>query len=275
MNLACPRITQEMLVRDCAALGVVPGDTVMVHASLRAAGSLLGGPDTLIAAILAAVGEVGTMMVYLGCPSPYDDIGRGLHPPEDERFIEEHCPPFDPSLTRASRDFGVLAEFFRGHPKVRCSANVGMRMGAAGALAEFLTRDHAPNYGLGEGSPLARLCEVGGKVLLVGSDLDQVTLLHYAEALAPIPDKRVARVRVPVLRDGARVWLDVEEFDSMNGIKDWPDRLFGAIVERFLAAGLARSGPIGAAASHLLPARALVDFAVPIMAATAAELDAR
>ncbi|WP_434427650.1 aminoglycoside N(3)-acetyltransferase [Nannocystis pusilla] len=208
MNLVCPRNTQETLARDCAALGVVPGDTVMVHASLRAVGPLLAGPDTLIAAILQALGEAGTMMVYLGCPSPYDDIGRGLYPPEDERFIEEHCPPFDPYLTRASRDFGVLPEFFRGHPQVRCSANAGMRMGAVGARADFLTRDHGPNYGLGEGSPLARLCDVGGKVLLVGSDLDQVTLLHYAEAVAPIEGKRLAHVRVPVRRGGVRVWLE-------------------------------------------------------------------
>ncbi|MCY1005627.1 aminoglycoside 3-N-acetyltransferase [Nannocystis pusilla] len=272
MNLVCPRITQETLARDCAALGVVPGDTVMVHASLRAVGPLLGGPDTLIAAILQSLGEAGTMMVYLGCPSPYDDLGRGLYPPEDERFIEEHCPPFDPYLTRASRDFGVLPEFFRGHPRVRCSANAGMRMGAVGARADFLTRDHGPNYGLGEGSPLARLCDVDGKVLLVGSDLDQVTLLHYAEAVAPMEGKRLAHVRVPVLQGGARVWLDVEEFDTNNGIKDWPERFFGTIVEGFLAAGLGRSGPIGQATCHLLPARALVDFAVPIMTATAAQL---
>lgn len=32
--------------------------------------------------------------------------------------------------------------------------------------------------------PLAKLCE--GKVLLLGSDLDQITLFHYAEHIAPI-----------------------------------------------------------------------------------------
>ncbi|MDC0723026.1 aminoglycoside 3-N-acetyltransferase [Nannocystis bainbridge] len=269
MNLVCPRITRDMLARDCAALGVGPGDTVMVHASLRAVGPLLGGPDALIDAILEAVGAAGTMMVYLGCPSPYDDLGRGLYSAEDERFIEEHCPPFDPYLTRASRDFGILAEFFRGHPRVRCSANPGMRMAAVGARAEFLTRDHGPDFGLGEGSPLARLCDVGGKVLLVGSDLDQVTLLHYAEAVASIEGKRLAHVRVPVLREGVRVWQDAVEFDTNHGICDWPDRFFGTIVEGFIAAGHARSGPIGQAGCHLLPGRALVEFAAPIMAATA------
>lgn len=275
LRLVCPRVTRDTLVRQCAVLGVAPGDTLMVHASLRAVGEVLGGPDALIEAILAAVGDAGTMLMYIGSPSPLDDTGRGIYSPEDEAFIAEHCPPFDPERTRANRDFGALAEFFRGHPRVRCSANPGMRMAAVGARADLLIRDHALNYGFGAGSPLERLCQAGGKLLLLGSDPDNVTLLHYAEALAPIADKRVARVRVPVRRDGARVWLDVEEFDSANGVKDWPDRFFAAIVERFVAAGHARSGPIGAAHSHLLGARALVEFAVPIMVATAAEIEAR
>ncbi|MDC0673125.1 aminoglycoside 3-N-acetyltransferase [Nannocystis radixulma] len=271
LRLVCPRVTQETLARECAELGVEPGDTLMVHASLRAVGEVLGGPDALIEAILAAVGPDGTMMMYIGSPSPLDDTGRGIYSAADEAFIAEHCPPFDPYRTRANREFGALAEFFRGHPRVRCSANAGMRMAAVGARADLLTRDHAASYGMGAGSPLERLCQAGGKLLLLGSDPDNTTLLHYAEAVAPIEGKRVARVRVPVLADGARVWLDVEEFDSANGIKDWPERFFADIVERFVAAGHARSGPIGAAHSHLIPAQALVDYAVPIMVTTAAK----
>jgi hypothetical protein len=40
------------------------GDIVMVHASLRSVGAILGGPDTLIAALLTAVGRGGTIMAY-------------------------------------------------------------------------------------------------------------------------------------------------------------------------------------------------------------------
>lgn len=274
MELVCPRRTRETLAQECAALGIDRGDTVMVHASLRAVGPILGGPDALIEAILDAVGPTGTMMMYLGSPSPLDDLGRGLYSPDDERFIAEHCPAFDPRRTRANRDFGALPELFRGHPEVRCSANVGMRMAAVGARADELTRDHSLQFGLGAGSPLERLCRVGGKVLLLGSDFDNVTLLHYAEAVAPIAGKRLARVRVPVLEQGERVWRDVEEFDTSAGIKDWPDRFFARIVEAFVAAGLARRGPVGGADSHLFAARRLIEFAVPIMVETAATLAA-
>lgn len=265
MRLVCPRLTRAKLTADLTALGLARGDTVMVHTSLRAVGEILGGPVELTEAILAALGDDGTMMVYLGCPSPFDDLGRGIYDPADEAFIHVHCPPFDPRHTPASRDFGAYAEFFRGHPRARCSSNPGARMAAVGARADELTRDHPRDYGLGERSPLARLVDLGGKLLLLGSDLDQVTLLHYAEARAPIPDKRTVRVRIPV----AGAWHDVEEFDSSAGIVDWPDRFFATITEAFLAAGHARTARVGDATSHLLDARALVDFAVPRMVAAA------
>lgn len=271
VQLTCPRLTRELLARDCAAL-LAPGDTVMVHASLRAVGEVLGGPDEVIAAILDALGESGTMMMYISCQSPIDDSGRGIYSADDEAFIIKNCPPFDPIHSRAARDFGALAEFFRGHPRVRCSINPGARMAAVGARADELTRDHPRDHGYGRDSPLGRLCRLGGKVLLLGSDPDQVTLLHYAEAVAPIPNKRVVHIRTPALEHGQRVWHSVEEYDTSAGIVDWPDQFFARITHEFIAAGHARTGRIGGATSHLLPAQALVDFAVPIMVETAASL---
>lgn len=57
MKLVCLRTTRAQLVRQCRELGVERGDIVMVHASLRAVGPILGGPDQLIAAIVEAVGD--------------------------------------------------------------------------------------------------------------------------------------------------------------------------------------------------------------------------
>lgn len=273
-SLQIPRTTRGTLTRECAALGLGPDDVVMVHASLRAVGPVLGGPTEVVAAVIDAVAPDGTVMAYLGCDSPYDDLGRGLYSADDERFIREHCPAFDRHGSPANREFGAFAEFLRKHPAVRISDHVGARMAAIGGVSRRLTHEHALNFGLGEGSPLARLCDLHGKVLLLGSDLDNVTLLHYAEAVAPIAGKRVARIAVPRLREGARVWQEVEEFDSANGVRDWPDRFFAGIVEAFIAAGHARSGRVGGATSHLFAARALVEFAAPRMVAAAAAIDA-
>lgn len=265
----------SQLRQECEAIGLRSGDTVMVHASLRAVGPIVGGPDVLIGAILETIGEEGTMTMYVGCEPPFDDIGRGIHSPEGERFILEHCPPFDPDSARASRENGALAELFRTYPGVRCSRHVGARMAARGRNAEHLLTPATLNDGHGIGSPLERLCALGGKVLLIGSDFDQVTLLHYAEAVAAIPDKRTVRGKVPMLVGGVRTWLDFEELDSSTGVREWPDpRFFERIVEAFVARNGIESRPIGNAPSYLLSAPDLVRFAVPIMTAEAERLDA-
>src|SRR5262245_65435602 len=112
--------TLARLSDQCREIGLAPGQTVMVHASLRAVGPILGGPDVLIDAILRSVAPDGTMMVYVGDQTPFDDVGRGLFTPEEEAFILEHCPAFDPSTPRANRDFGALAALCRPRPGARC-----------------------------------------------------------------------------------------------------------------------------------------------------------
>ena len=88
---------------------------------------------------------------------------------------------------------GVLAETLRTWPGALRSRNPGASMVAIGARARWLTADHPYDYGYGPGSPLAKLVEADGSVALLGSDLDQVTLLHLSEHLAELPNKRVVR----------------------------------------------------------------------------------
>lgn len=260
------RFDLESLTADLESLGLESGDTIMVHASMRAVGRLLGGPDLLIDAMQKAVGTQGTLMMYTACDSPYDDIGRNLYTSEEEEYIKEHCPPFDPQTARANRTHGILAEFFRTRAGAISSHQVSSRMTAIGDKAEHLTEHHPFNYGLGLDSPLDKLCRLNGKVLLLGSDHDQVTLLHFAEAIAPIEDKILERFIVPMLVDGERKWLPVEEFNSSTGIrKEWPDNLFAQIVDGFAQTRQCGQGKVGKADSLLMSARDLVDFAVEVM----------
>lgn len=271
----CPRITRHELADQCQELGLRQGDTVMVHAGLRSIGEILGGPDMFIGALRDTVGPSGTLMAYLGCQRPYDDVGRGQYGDEDETFILEHSPPFNPHLARASRDFGAFAEFFRTQPGIMPSMNPGNRMGAQGPLAIYLTENHPMNYGLGEGSPLEKLCKVDGKVLLAGSDLNNVTLLHLAEAKSPVPNKRVVKFKVPLQGELEPEWVDVEEFDSSRGIRDWSDSFFAEIMQKFIAEFHTIHGRIGHAESYVFEAKSLVEFAIPMMVEAAKELDAQ
>lgn len=45
-------VGRTRLRRDLEQLGVCPGDTVMLHESVKAVGWIAGGPDVLIQAVL-------------------------------------------------------------------------------------------------------------------------------------------------------------------------------------------------------------------------------
>lgn len=266
--------TRQTLRDDLRRLGLASGEIVMVHASVRAIGPVFGGPDEIHLAIEDAVGPGGTVMMLVGCPNGYDDVGRGIHSPAEEAELLAHQPVFDPKTARANRDVGTLAEFFRSWPGTM-SSDSAARIAARGARAAWLTGEHPLSYPFGRGTPFEKLCEADGKVLLLGSDHDEVTLMHHPEHIADFPGKIVARYRMPVLRDGRRTWVDVEEFDSGSAgcHKNWPDRFFALIVDDFIArhdgTALCTCGKVGKCDAFLLDAGALVRHAIPIMIQTA------
>lgn len=246
--------TRRTLATDLQCLGIVPGDAVMVHAGLRALGRIVGGPDSLIAALLDTVGPDGTILGYTDWQGLDEDL---------DGIDEADIPPFDPATSRATRDNGAFPELLRTRPGARRSANPGASVAALGARADWFTAAHPLDYGYGEDSPWARLAQVHGKVLMLGAPLDTMTLLHHAEHLAAIPGKRVIRYRAPILVDGRSVWREFEEFDTSDPVVDGlPDDYFATIVEAFLAGGSGRRGRVGEARSVLVPAREMLAFAV-------------
>ena len=55
VKTALPVITRSRLVSDLSSLGLVSGDTVMLHASVKAVGWIVGGPEMVLRAILDAI----------------------------------------------------------------------------------------------------------------------------------------------------------------------------------------------------------------------------
>ena len=134
--------TRERLAADLRALGLREGETVMVHASLRAVGEMAGGPDEVHLAIKDVVAAAGTMLMYVGCPRYFDEVGRGNLTAAEETEVLEKLPPFDPSRARAARDHGALAELFRSYGDVRVNEHV-TRFAAWGCQAAAITAPHS------------------------------------------------------------------------------------------------------------------------------------
>jgi aminoglycoside 3-N-acetyltransferase len=249
--------TPARLRTDLRALGIAPGRTIMMHASVTAVGPVMGGPNTILQAVLDVLTPTGTVMMYAG----WEDIPDTVHElPVEARaaYLDQH-PAFDPATSRAVRENSVLAEFLRTWPGTRRSANPEVSMVANGARAEWLTRDHALNYGYGAGSPLEKLTRADGQVLLLGAPLDTLTLLHHAEYRARLRNKRVIRYTCPVLRAGRTVWVEIEDFDTGDPHDDYT---FDEIARDYMAQRGAGQGRVGDAACHLFDAADLADFAV-------------
>ncbi len=258
--------TRQQLAADLSALGAGHGDVVMVHASVRAIGEVAGGPDEIHLAIKDALTGDGTLLMYAGCPRYVDEVGRGNLSSEQEAEVLEKLPPFDAETARSARDHGTLVEFLRTYHGSRVNQHVA-RFVAWGREAEYLLSHQPWDYAFGRESALDRFVALDGKIVLLGSDHDAVTFLHYAEHIVDIPDKRIARFKVPVLETGARVWREMKEFNTANdGVHaNWPDRFFARIVDSYIAASGNTGGRVGDAESHLLSARALLDHALSVM----------
>ncbi len=262
--------SREQLANDFRKLGVAAGDTIMLHASVRAVGQIAGGPDQIHLALKDALTAQGTLIMYASCPRHYDEAGSGSLTTKIEKEIREKLPAFDPLTARSDRENGTLVEFFRTFPDSRVNHHVA-RFVVWGKQADYLISEQPWNYAFGLHSPLDRFLGLDGKILLLGSDHDAMTFLHYVEHVAEIPDKRIRRFQVPVLEDGRRVWRDMEEFDtSGDGVHaNWPDRFFAKIVDAYLTATGNQGRRIGKAMSYILRARGLLDFALPLMEAVA------
>jgi aminoglycoside 3-N-acetyltransferase len=253
-------VTRRQLARELRGLGLRDGDVVMVHAGLRSVGPVLGGPDSLIGAILDSVGPVGTMLVYTDWNGDYHDLldAEGRMPVA----WRDDVAPFDAASSRAVRDNGALAELVRTWPGALRSGNPGASCAAVGAKAAWLTAGHSLDYGYGEKSPFAKLVEAEGKVLMIGAPLDTMTLLHHAEHKANARGKRVVRYEVPFAVAGRTEWRMCEEFDTSRPVLDGlPEDYFATIVGEFLATGQGRRGRVGQAESVLVPAGEIVAFA--------------
>lgn len=261
------RIGRSRLAADLAALGVRPGGTVMVHTRMSALGDVIGGAESVVWALLGAVGPSGTIMVYAGWgDSPPDDL-EDLPAEARDLVLAEH-PTFDPAIAHVDRSHGRVAEAIRTWPGAARSYHPEAGVVAIGQHATMITANHPLDNPYGAGSPFAHLVALDGQVLMLGTGLDAVTLNHHAEAIAVAGPKRRVRYRAPILRDGLRVWRWIDDIDTWLGAFDY-EAVLGddvhpgeAITRAAFAEGIGRRGPTGMAASHLFDAAALTDFAV-------------
>ncbi len=248
--------TVASLTTDLQALGIRPGELLMVHSSLSALGYVIGGAKAVVLALLEALGPDGTLAMPafsgdMGDPAPWEN------PPVPEAWwplFREHMPAYDPATTPL-RVMGAVAERFAAWPGTRRSDHPSCSVCALGPLAESITAKHELTSGFGEHSPLARLYEHDARVLLLGVTHARNSSLHLAEVraegigLEPKPDG------APLIVEGRRRWVAYDDLSSEG--ED-----FEALGEAFARDVGETTGPVALGTARLFPQRAVVDYGV-------------
>jgi aminoglycoside N3'-acetyltransferase len=232
--------TRAEIIAQLVAVGVRVGDIVMIHASMRRIGPVVGGAAGVIEALREAVGTEGSLLMVLSAD-------------ETEPF-HALTSPVDVD------DMGVLAEVFRTFPGVEVNDHAADRFAALGPQAAFLLEPTPLHDYHGPGSVLDRFTQRDGRVLRLGAHVDRTTLTHYAEYLADVPNKRSVRRRY-LRADIGEQWI--ESLDDSDGIAAWSGgEYFAQIFLDYRATGCARIGPVGRCAAELFDAKDFVSFAV-------------
>lgn len=134
-------------------------DTVLVHSSLGALGYIPEGPRGLIEELLDAIGPAGNL-IMMSATTSFSKTGV-----------------FD--INNTPSETGLLTETFRTMPGVLRSPVPMTSFLAYGPMAEKFTQKF--NSYLEFNSPMVRLLESDGKIMLLGVDYNKCTMFHLSE----------------------------------------------------------------------------------------------
>ena len=249
-------VLKQDIISALRSAGVEAGQCVEVHTSLSSMGFVCGGAQVVIEALLETVGQEGTILMPTQSWKNLDPT-CGVHWEEPEEWwqtIRDNWPAYDKNIT-PTNTMGAVAEMFRKWPGALRSDHPARSVAAWGKYADYLTENHDLSNIFGEGSPIGKLYELDGYVLLIGVGYDKNTSIHLADVRAEYPGKHNCTEHSAVLENGKRVW---KAYDTL--FVDGED--FVQIGEAFEAAYPVKKVPLGNAVIRLMKQRDIVDFAV-------------
>ena len=233
---------------------------LIVHSSYKSIGHVIGGPVAVILALEDVLTSTGTLVMPAFTESLCDpSTEENQYPQEYWEEVRATLPVYSADITPVDRSIGILSEIFRKQAGSLRSAHPHLSFAARGMNASFIIDNHSFHYALGENSPLARLYQLNGYVLLLGAPFNSNTSLHLAEYRVLETLKKPLRWSVCSMVNDERTWIHYDDIE--NNCEDFPNILNDYIK----SGGLYGNGKVGLAESYLIPQRPLVEFGVQWM----------
>ncbi|MDK8183751.1 AAC(3) family N-acetyltransferase [Paenibacillus sp. UMB4589-SE434] len=253
--------TMPTLQADFEALGVKSGMTLLLHSSMKSLGGwVAGGSVAVISALEEVLTRNGTLVMPTHTPD-LSDPSIWKCPPVRESWwgpIMQSMPAFDADLTPCP-EMGIIPDNFRKQKGARRSQHPQVSFAAWGYHRDYIVSDHSLEHSLGEESPLARMYDLNGWVLLLGVGHDHNTSLHLAEYRANYPNKQTTVYKAPIILNDERRWVEYSDLDFDSDDFEQIGSDFENDTEN------ARRGRIGNSTALLMPVKELVDYAVQWM----------
>jgi aminoglycoside 3-N-acetyltransferase len=256
VNLTSNPNTIASLKSDFEALGVKPGAIIIMHSSLSKIGWTVGGPVSVIRAIMQTLTPEGTLVMPT-FTSGNSEPSKWENPPVPKNWwdtIRKEMPAFEPKIT-PTRQMGKIVETFRSWPNVLRSNHPISSFGAWGKYAKFITENHELVGDLGEKSPISRMYELDGQILLIGVNHENNSSIHLAEYRSSFPGKRYVKTGCAMFVNNQRKWVEWKELDVNSDDFEQLGLDFESKINY-------KPGKIGLAESRLISLRAIVDYGV-------------
>ncbi|MBT3379384.1 MAG: hypothetical protein HN742_32930 [Lentisphaerae bacterium] len=219
---------RQDLVADLRELGVGPGMDLMVHSSLSAIGCVRGGADSVVDALLEAIGPQGTLLM----PS----------------FNHKAADVYNPLTTPTTN--GAIADAMWRRSEAARSNHPTHAVAAIGPKAEPWCADHIRIGVWSADSPIGQLIHSGGYILALGVDHRSSTAYHVAEISMNAPCLEQFTLQRPVV-DAAGAVKNVSCMRWRDGVCPVSPGLLNSALDE---AQLQQRGKIGNATSALVKA---------------------
>ena len=158
----------QIIKEDLKALGLKRGDAVLIHSSFKSMGAVEGGIETFVNALLSVIGDRGTL----------------ISPTLTFSFVTMEERVFDYLNTPSC--VGAISEFIRHMDGAKRSIHPTHSCAAIGFKRDWYVNGHEHDRTpIGKNSPIYKLHEDGGKVLMLGCGINCNTSMHGVEEYLP------------------------------------------------------------------------------------------